>query len=347
MYKPKNYFNKLKKCLLIAEIGVNHNGNMSLAKNMISEAKLAGASAVKFQTFTAKTLASEQTPKVNYQKKLTPGAESHYEMLQRLELSKSDHLLLADFCKKLGILFLSTPYDIESAKFLHEEINVEMFKTASADLVDLPLHEYIASTHKPVIISVGMGSMDEIEDLLKIYHKHNNHDLVLLHCVSNYPCNSKSINMEVMKTLSKVFHYPVGFSDHSVGPVASILSIAFKAKVIEKHFTTDKNLEGPDHLASATPIELTNLFNSIREAEDILGSPVKEIQKEEQQMSMVSRKSMHFSRVMNAGDSLKEKDVVLMRPGNGLYVSLLPKILGRKINTFVKKGSMVNLSDFI
>lgn len=346
MNRSQNYFNKLKKSLLIAEIGVNHNGDMDLAKKMISEAKLSGANAVKFQTFTAKKLASNKTPKVDYQKKLTSKRESHFEMLQRFELSKSDHFLLSDFCKKLKILFLSTPYDVESARFLHEEIDVRMFKIASADLVDLPLHEYIASTHKPAIISVGMGSMEEIKDVLNIYKKYNSNDLVLLHCVSNYPCSSSSINMEVMSTLSKSFDYPVGYSDHSVGHEASILSVAYKAKVIEKHFTIDKNFDGPDHMASATPSELTNLFKSIREAEDILGSSIKRIQKEEHQMSLVSRKSMHFSRDMSPGDSLIEQDVMLIRPGNGLYISHLPQIVGKKVCKFVKKGSIINLSDF-
>jgi N,N'-diacetyllegionaminate synthase len=346
MSKLLNYFSELKKCQIIAEIGVNHNGDMMLAKSMITEAKIAGADAVKFQTFTAKSLASEGTPKVDYQKKLTPGDESHYQMLQRLELSKSDHFLLVDFCKKLDIIFLSTPYDIENAKFLQEVIDVEMFKTASADLVDLPLHEYIASTHKPVIISVGMASMGEIEDVIKIYQSYNNKNIVLLHCVSNYPCKSESINMEVMNTLGQAFQFPVGFSDHSVGQEASILSVAYKAKVIEKHFTIDKSLDGPDHLASATPSELATLINSIRKAENMLGSPVKEIQDEELQMAKVSRKSMHFSRDMNMGEVIQKKDIILIRPGSGLYISLLPHILGRRVNAFIKKGSMVNFSDF-
>jgi N,N'-diacetyllegionaminate synthase len=346
MNKLLNYFSELKKCLIIAEIGVNHNGDMVLAKSMITEAKSAGADAVKFQTFTAKSLASQGTPKVDYQKKLTPGDESHYQMLQRLELSKSDHFLLVDFCKKLDIIFLSTPYDIENAKFLQEVIDVEIFKTASADLVDLPLHQYIASTHKPVIISVGMASMGEIEDVIKIYQSYNNNNIVLLHCVSNYPCKSESINMEVMNTLEQAFQLPVGFSDHSVGQEASILSVAYKAKVIEKHFTIDKSLDGPDHLASATPSELATLINSIRKAENMLGSPVKEIQEEELQMAKVSRKSMHFSRDMIMGEVLQKKDIILIRPGSGLYISLLPHILGRRVNAFVKKGSMVNFSDF-
>ena len=341
-----SYFNALKKCLIIAEIGVNHNGDMMLAKKMITKAKNSGADAVKFQTFTAKSLASQSTPKVDYQKKLTPGNESHYQMLQRLELSKSDHFLLVDFCKKLDIIFLSTPYDIENAKFLQKEIDVEMFKTASADLVDLPLHEYIASTQKPVIISVGMASMGEIEEVLKIYQSYDNNNIVLLHCVSNYPCRSESINMEVMNTLKQAFQFPVGFSDHSVGPEASILSLAYEAKVIEKHFTIDKSLDGPDHLASATPIELAVLINSVRKAESMIGSPVKKIQEEELQMLKISRKSMHFSRDINLGEKNKKKDIILIRPGSGLYISLLPHILGKKLNKSVQKGSIVNFSDF-
>jgi len=346
MNKSQNYFNKLKKCLLIAEIGVNHNGDMALAKNMITEAKHAGADAVKFQSFNAKSLASEETPKVDYQKKLTPGDESHYEMLKRLELTKLDHFMLNDFCKKLDIMFLSTPYDIESAKFLKDEINVELFKTASADIVDLPLHNYIASTRKPVIISVGMASLGEIEEVTKIYQSYKSNNIVLLHCVSNYPCENESINMEVMNTLAQAFHIPVGYSDHSVGPEASILSIAYKAKVIEKHFTINKSLDGPDHLASSTPNEFSTLAHSIRKAESMIGNSEKKIQKEELQMAKVSRKSMHFSRDMVAGEVVKKEDIVLKRPGSGLYITLLHHILGRKVNSFVTKDSIVKFSDF-
>ncbi len=347
MQKSNNYFSRLDKCLLIAEIGVNHNGNMALAQKMITEAKRAGADAVKFQSFNANTLASKETPKVDYQKNLTRNDESHYEMLKKLELTRSDHLLLYDYCKKLGISFLSTPYDVESARFLHEDIDVEMFKTASADIVDFSLHEYIASTRKPAIISVGMASLGEIEDVLRIYHKHRNNDIVLLHCVSNYPCKSESINMEVMNTLSQAFQLPVGFSDHSEGPEAAILSIAYKAKVIEKHFTLDNNLEGPDHKASTMPIDFTLLVNSVRKAEKIIGSPIKEVQNEEMQMSKVSRKTMHFSRDMNSGEILQMDDIVLSRPGTGLYISLLPHLLGRKVNKPITKGMMVKFSDFI
>lgn len=346
MNKSQNYFNKLKKCLLIAEIGVNHNGDMALARSMITEAKLAGADAVKFQSFNAKSLASEETPKVDYQKKLTSGDESHYEMLKRLELTESDHIMLNEFCKKLDMMFLSTPYDIESAKFLKEEIKVELFKTASADIVDLPLHNYIASTRKPVIISVGMASLGEIEEVMKIYQSYKSNNIVLLHCVSNYPCENESINMEVMNTLAQAFHIPVGYSDHSVGPEASILSIAYKAKVIEKHFTINKSLDGPDHEASSTPSEFSALANSIRKAESMIGNPVKKIQKEELQMAKVSRKSMHFSRDMVAGEVVQKKDIVLKRPGSGLYITLLHLILGRKLNSFVAKDSIVKFSNF-
>ncbi len=346
MNKSQNYFYKLKKCLVIAEIGVNHNGDMELAKSMISEAKLAGADAVKFQSFTAKTLASKETPKADYQKKQIVVDESHYEMLQKLELSREDHLLLNDFCIKLDINFLSTPYDIESAKFLNDEINVGLFKTASADIVDLPLHKYIASTRKPVIISVGMASLGEIEEVTKIYQSYESNDIILLHCVSSYPCENESINMEVMNTLAQVFQLPVGYSDHSVGPEASILSIAYKAKVIEKHFTINKDLDGPDHIASSNPDEFSRLVNSIRKAESIIGNPIKTIQKEELQMAKVSRKSMHFARDMISGEILQKEDIILRRPGTGLCISLLHHILGRKVNSFISKDSLVKFSDF-
>ena len=237
-----NYFNNLKKCFLIAEIGVNHNGDIELAKEMIDAARESGADAVKFQTFKAERLVSHGTPKVEYQQSTTSPDESHYNMIKSLELSEDDHFILKQYCDSRSIQFLSTPYDIVSARFLHEELNVEIFKTASADLVDHPLHEYIALSGKPSIVSVGMASMGEVEETLNIYRNAKHLDVILLHCVSNYPCTDYSLNLNVLKTLEQAFQFPIGYSDHSVGYEAAILSIGLNAKIIEKHFTLDKSL---------------------------------------------------------------------------------------------------------
>ena len=276
--ETNNFFKNLTQCFIIAEIGVNHNGDITLAKEMIDAAKESGADAVKFQTFSAETLASEDTPKVNYQENTTSKSETHFEMLKKLELSKDSHFELINYCNDLNIKFLSTPYDIESAKFL-SEIGVDMYKTSSADLIDLPLQKFLAFTGKPVIVATGMATLGEIEYVTNIFQNASNENIVLLHCVSNYPCSDASINLRAMNTLGTAFQVPVGFSDHSEGTLAASLSIAFGAKVIEKHFTLDKSLLGPDHRASSTPEEFFKLVRKVRQSEAILGSPKKKLPK--------------------------------------------------------------------
>ena len=319
---------------------------MILAKEMIDAAVQSGADAVKFQTFRAESLVSLGTPKVEYQKSTTSSDETHYEMIKKLELSLNDHFVLKDYCKEKEISFLSTPYDLESARFLHEEINVEMFKTASADLVDIPLHDYIASTGKPSLVSVGMANLGEIENTLSIYNSKNHHNIVLLHCVSNYPCADESLNMQVLKTLRQAFQLPVGYSDHSVGNEASILAIALGAQVVEKHFTLDKKLDGPDHLASSSPEEFKSLVDAVRRAQKMLGSPIKSCQSEELQMSQVSRKSIVFAQRVEAGTILKSEHLTLKRPGTGLGSEMLEKIIGIKLAITKEKDEMLFLRDF-
>lgn len=339
-----NFFQKMDRCYVIAEIGVNHNGNVSLAKEMIKQAKIAGADGVKFQTFNAKRLVSHGTPKVSYQINYTNSRESHFEMIKRLELSQIDHVILFDYCKELGIDFISTPYDVESAQFL-VNLGVKILKTASADIVDLPLHQFISSTKIPTIIATGMSRLGEIEEVVDIYNDAASNDIVLLHCVSNYPCSSESINMRAMTTLGAAFDLPIGYSDHSQGHIASLLAIALNAKVIEKHFTTDKSLSGPDQAASSTPNEFNYLVRSIREAEKMLGQKRKKPQPEELGMADVSRKSICISRVINAGETISLSDLTLMRPGTGLQANMISYVVGKKARQSLKVGHFLKLSD--
>ena len=327
--------------MMIAEIGVNHNGDMTLAKEMIDSAKSAGADAVKFQTFKAEKLVAQGTPKVKYQENTTSPDETHYEMIRKLELSRENHFMIKEYCDKIGIEFLSTPYDLESARFLNEDLKVSLFKTASADLIDHPMHGYIASSSKPSIVSVGMANMDEIQKNLTLYKECGHQDVILLHCVSNYPCSDKSLNLRVMNTLRESFHLPVGYSDHSVGHEAAVLSIAFGAKVIEKHFTLDKALPGPDHLASSTPEEFKQLVKSVRRAEVMMGSPVKECQEEEKQMATVSRKSLFLSRDCKSGHKIKKEDLLLLRPGTGISPLELNNVLGSTLSCDLAKGTLL------
>jgi N,N'-diacetyllegionaminate synthase len=342
--KPMGKYSNLQQCYLIAEIGVNHNGDMNLAKKMIDEAVKSGADAVKFQTFKAINLVTKGTPKVKYQEKTTSRSESHYEMIEKLELKESQHYVLKNYCEKCGIDFISTPYDISSVEFL-ESLGVEQYKIASADLVDFELLKAIASTRKPVILSLGMASLGEIEDALNLFSNYDKGDLLLLHCVSNYPCSDNSLNLRVIEKLKKTFDYELGFSDHSIGFLAAVISISLGAKVIEKHFTLDKKLDGPDHKASSTPKEFFDLKNAVRRAELMLGSGDKKCQLEEMEMSKVSRKSIVTKKNMKKGDLIQSNDLVMMRPGTGLRAKVIEELIGMKLRKDLPKHTLLNWTD--
>jgi N,N'-diacetyllegionaminate synthase len=335
----------LDKCYIISEIGVNHGGCVETAKKMIKASKEAGADAVKFQTFTAESLVGRKTPKVEYQKLTTNKDESHFDMIKSLEFKRDDHLPIINYCQSVGIDFISTPYDIESAEFL-DQLGVSTFKTASADIVDFPLHEFLAATGKNVIISTGMATLGEIESILNIYRRKGNDNVVLLHCVSNYPCKFGSLNLKVIQTLQSSFHVPVGYSDHAKGVYPAVMSVALGVKVVEKHFTLDKNMVGPDHRASSTPKEFKVLVDAIRTAEISLGSPVKKVQDEEAQMRLVSRKSLFLAKNIAKNTLICESDLTLKRPGTGLSADLIAKIVGKKSLRDLQQGEMIQYGDF-
>jgi len=337
---------KTESCYIIAEIGVNHGGDVSLAKEMIKAAKESGADAVKFQTFTAESLVSINTPKVKYQETTTDVNESHYDMIKALEFKRDDHLPVIEYCQSLNIDFISTPYDVESADFLNS-IGVTIFKTASADIVDLDLHNYLAKLNKRVIVATGMSTLGEIEDTIKIYQANNTLDKVtLLHCVSNYPCQHQSLNIRSMQTLAKAFGTDVGFSDHSIGSIGAIVSVSLGATVIEKHFTLDKHMNGPDHKASSTPEEFSELVLSIRTAELCLGTLNKVVVDEELQMRSVSRKSLFLKNDILEGQIISNDDICLKRPGTGLYAKYRKVIAGSKAVRDLTRGKMLAFGDF-
>lgn len=339
-----NYFDTLKRTLLIAEIGVNHNGDVALAKKMIDAAKQSGADAVKFQTFTAEGLACPDTPKVHYQLDTTAASETHFDMLRRLELSREEHYELANYCQKLEIDFLSTPYDVASAQFL-KTLNVRFFKTASADLVDLPLQRYIAASGIPAIVATGMACLGEIEKVVEIYNQYDHESLILLHCVSNYPCSDASLNLRAMQSMGLAFSLPFGFSDHSSGSIAAVATVAMGARVIEKHFTLDKDLPGPDHKASSNPVEFLDLVRSVRRVESMIGKAQKVCQPEEEQMAQISRKSLVLSRNLRSGQPITADDLELKRPGTGISPSFMPFIIGMSVSKDLPKGHRLKLID--
>ncbi len=337
-------FKKLKTTFVIAEIGVNHNGKLSNAKKLIDVAKKAGADAVKFQTFNAEKLASKNTKKVSYQKKNTNKKENHYQMLKKLELSKEHTEILFNYSKKKGIIFISTPYDPDSANFLNK-IGVKIFKTASADLSDYILHKTISKFNKSVIISTGMSNITDIEKCLKIYKSRNK--ISLLHCVSNYPCSPESINLNVLNTLKKKFKCTIGYSDHSVGNVASITAVSKGYKILERHLTLNKLDKGPDHQSSLEPDEFKKFVNDIRLVEKVSGNNIKSCQPEEKEMKMISSKSLHVKKDMFAGDKISEDDLISKRPGNGISPANFKKVLNRKLKNNIKKGNQLKYKNLI
>lgn len=330
------------KTYIIAEIGVNHNNNLNYAKKLISEAKKSGADAVKFQTFKASSLANLWTKKVRYQKKYLRDQETHYEMLKKLELSEENHLKLHRYAKKIKIDFLSTPYDVESAKFLKEILRLNIFKIASADIIDYQLHKYLSQNASQVIISTGMSSVEEIAMALKIYTKKTK--ITLMHCVSNYPCSYASINLNALKVLKK-FGCTLGYSDHSIGNNSACLAVAMGAKVLEKHFTLNTKMPGPDHKVSLNPRGFKNFVQNIRLTELILGNFKKELQKEEMQMYRISRKTLYFSENLAKNTKITNNNLIALRPNkiDGLSPMMIPKIVGKKTKFKVKKFDIVNL----
>ena len=332
-------FKELKKIYIISEIGVNHNGDLNLAKKMIDKSFLCGADAVKFQTYKTELLADQTTPKVKYQLTDAHPEESHFDMLKKYELNDFMHDELINYSRKVGIDFISTPYDPDSVIYL-DKIGMGVFKTASADIIDHAIHNAIEKTKKPVIISTGMSEMSEIEETLKIYPK--GHEINLMHCVSNYPCQIESLNLNCLKTFKSKFNHSVGYSDHSVGNTGAILSVSLGAKVIERHFTLDKTLDGPDHKASMDTKEFTQYVKHIRAAEQALGDGNKRVFDEELEMRKVSRKSLHANLDLNPGDVVSAEHLISRRPGTGITPNFANKIIGRRVAKPIRKGAMIN-----
>jgi N,N'-diacetyllegionaminate synthase len=327
---------------IIAEIGVNHNGNIALARELVIQAKACGADIVKFQTFSADRLAAVATPKVPYQLRTSDPKESHHAMLKKLELSTKAHIELKAFCDHLGIEFCSTPYSLEDAEFLNE-LGVARFKVASADIIDRKLNEFIAGTGKECLLSVGMATMEEISATLELYdYRNSRNQVILLQCVSAYPAEPSDLNIRVMETLRNQFNCRVGFSDHTRGVECAIASAALGACVIEKHFTLDKEMPGPDHAASSTPEEFDALVKAVRTVEKALGDGIKRICHTEEEMRTISRKSIVAARDLPTEHILTEKDLAYSRPGSGISPMQYPMIVGHTLKVSKKKGEQMH-----
>ncbi len=332
------------KTFVIAEIGVNHNGSVKIAKKLILSAKNNNADAVKFQSFNADRLAFKHTPKVKYQKKNSKKKETHYQMLKKLQLSEAQHLELINFCKRKKIEFLSTPYDVEDAKLLAKH-GIKKFKTSSADLTDYFLHNFLSKNAKQVIISTGMSNLKEISNTLKVYNRKKT-KIILLHCISNYPCSDNSLNLNNITTLKNSFKLPVGFSDHSNNKLAAITAMGLGCRVIERHITLSKKMKGPDHLASDDPEQFKNYVKLIRNNEQILGDFKKKKQKEEIEMLNISRKGIYYLKDYKKGKKVTSKNLFLRRPWGGLSVFDIKKILKHRLLKDVKKNEKLKINDF-
>ena len=330
------------KVYIIAEAGVNHNGSFNLAKKLIKEAKKAGANAIKFQSFRADNLAVKKTPLANYQKKNIDKKLTHYQMLKKLELSHDEFRKLNKLCQKLDIDFISTPFDVSSAKLLNS-MNVKFFKTASPDLSDYYLHKYLSTTKKNVIISTGMSSISEIKKCLSLYNKKN---IILMHCVSSYPASDKSLNLKCLSLLNKLSSV-VGYSDHSLKNTASTVAVSLGAKVIEKHFTLSNKMKGPDHFFSLNPKKLKEFIEQIRSTEKILGFKKKECHSSEKKIKKISVKSIVAFKNLDKGEKITHYNICLKRPNKGISGFDIKKIIGKKLNKKILKDQFIRFNDIL
>ena len=319
------------KVIIIAEAGVNHNGNYDLAVKMIHEAKRAGADYVKFQTAVPELVISTFAPKAEYQKETTGADESQLDMCRAIHLPLTDYVKLAAICKEEGIGFMSTPFDLVSIDVL-EELDMDYWKIPSGEITNLPYLRKIASKHRPVIMSTGMCEMQEIADALAVLEAGGltRDQITLLHCNTQYPTPFADVNLAAMHTIAATFCTKVGYSDHTRGIEVPIAAVAMGAKVIEKHFTLDCNMEGPDHKASLEPHQLKAMVDAIRNVEEAIGSAEKHATASETPNKEVARKSIVAARAIAKGEVLTEENITVKRPGNGISPMLWDSVIGTK-----------------
>lgn len=311
---------------IIAEAGVNHNGSFALACKLVDAAKKAGADCIKFQTFKAENLVSRTAKKAEYQKKTTEDS-SQQDMLKKLELSFDEFLQLKKYCEQVGICFLSTPFDFDSVAFL-DSIDMPFWKVPSGEVTNLPYLLALAKTGKPVVMSTGMCNMEEIREAILVLKTNGTKDIKLLHCNTEYPTPFEDVNLKAMQTMQETFHLEVGYSDHTKGIEVPIAAVALGATIIEKHFTLDRNMEGPDHRASLEPNELAAMVSAIRNIEKSLGTGLKEPSTSEKKNIAVARKSIVAKTKIKAGDIFTEKNITVKRPGTGISPMKWFEVLG-------------------
>lgn len=328
-----------KPVIIIAEAGVNHNGSLETAFKLIEAASEAGADYVKFQTFKTELCISKDTPLAEYQKNTKSTVKSQFDLVKKLELSDEMHFALINKCKEFGIKFLSTGFDIPSLQFL-KSIGLDFFKIPSGEITNLPYLREIASYKCPVVLSTGMSDITEIEQALEVL---NVSQVIILHCNTEYPTPMKDVNLKAMLTIKDKFKVDIGYSDHTLGIEVPIAAVALGATVIEKHFTLDKTMEGPDHKASLDPSELKAMVSAIRNIELALGSGVKVASESETKNKSIARKSIVASREIKSGEKFTDKNLTVKRPGNGISPMNWDKVVGAYAKRDFKEDELIEL----
>jgi N-acetylneuraminate synthase/N,N'-diacetyllegionaminate synthase len=331
---------------IVAEIGVNHNGNMRMARKLIDAAKDAGADSVKFQAFKTERIATKYAEKARYQKETTDPKKSQFNMLKKLELGDAEIKELHHYAQKKNILFLSSAFDEESVDLL-DSLNVPAFKIASGELTNLPLLRYMAHKKRPIILSTGLSTLAEIEEALAVIREEGVKDIILLHCVTSYPAKEEDANLKVMDLLKRQFGYPVGFSDHTMSITVPIAAAALGAVLIEKHFTLDKTLPGPDHRASLEPTEFSEMVKGIRDVEKALGDGMKRLTANEEEIRKVARRSIVAKTRIPKGAIIRESMVDFKRPGTGLEPRDLCKIIGKRTKKDIEPDELITFEKLV
>ena len=334
----------MEKVYIIAEAGDNHNGDFNTALKLVDVAKRAGADCVKFQTFVTEEIISKYAEMAEYQKKNTGKEESQFEMVKRLELSFDEFRKIKEYCDRVGIQFLSTPFDLKSVDFLNE-LGVPFFKIPSGEITNYPYLIKIAHTGKPVVMSTGMCEPDEILAAINVLEKNGSGEITLLHCNTEYPTPLKDVNLYAMRTMKKMFGKKVGYSDHTKGIEVPVAAVALGACVIEKHFTLDKNMPGPDHKASLEPDELGRMVKNIRNIEIALGDGVKRVSESERKNIAIARKSIVARRNIQEGEILTEENLSVKRPGTGINPMQWMEVLGTRAVRDFKEDELIEIRE--
>lgn len=332
----------MSNIIIIAEAGVNHNGSIDRAKKLIDAAAEAGADYVKFQTFKAENLLTKYAQKAPYQKELTNQDENQYEMIKKLELSKQLHLELVRYCNEKDIKFMSSPFDVESLNMLIE-LDVNFIKVPSGEIVNYPLLRAIGKTQKKVVLSTGMATIGEVDAALEVLRTFGSKKIILLQCNTEYPTPYEDVNLNAMDSLKGAFHLQVGYSDHSLGIEVPIAAAAKGACIIEKHFTIDKELPGPDHKASLNPKELKEMVQAIRHIERALGSGVKAPSSSEKGNMNAARKSIVAACSIKAGEYFSEENLAVKRPGTGISPMRWTEVVGHVASRDFSKDEMIEI----